>query len=129
MNQATDMCVIYYDMQDYPICFYLSASVQIYAGEYEKAIDSYKKACTVIQSHIDNEEEESIWSYFYEEMALRFVQLNKKIPAELLQGIRSLKLRNRIKKLGNCKNADEEIVHCNRSPLLFENCPWSLPKI
>lgn len=129
LNQATDMCVIYYDMQDYPICFYLSASVQIYAGEYEKAIDSYKKACTVIQSHIDNEEEESIWSYFYEEMALRFVQLNKKIPAELLQGIRSLKLRNRIKKLGNCKNADEEIVHCNRSPLLFENCPWSLPKI
>lgn len=129
LNQAGDICVVYYNMQDYPICFYLRASAQIYAGRYEEAIDSYTKTCTIIQKTIDNIQEESIWSYFYEDMALRFVQLHEDFPQELLFKIHSKELRNRIQKIGKCKSLEQELVQCNRSPILFTNSLWGLPKI
>lgn len=129
LNKAGDICVAYYNMQDYPLCFYLRASVQLYAGRYHEAVDSYKKTCVILQKNIDNPKEERIWSYFYEDMALRFVQLNVKFPQELLHGIHSAKLRKRVQELGNCNEPDEEIIRCNRSPILYGEGPWGLPKI
>lgn len=129
LNQASDICVVYYNMQDYPICFYLRASAQLYAGLYKDAIDSYKKTCVILQNHIGNAQEECIWSYFYEDMALRFVQMQEKIPQEILQKIHSKKLREKIKNLASCNFPEDEIFQCDRSPILYDNGPWGLPKI
>ena len=129
LSNAGDICVVYCNMQDYPLCFYLRASVQLYAGRYNEAADNYKKTCVVLQKTIDNPKEESIWSYFYEDMALRFAQLHIEFPQELLYGIRSAKLREKIQKLKNCDDPEDEIILCDRSPILYGGGPWGLPKI
>ena len=129
LDQASDTCVIHYAMQDYPICFYLRASTQLYAGRYPEAIDSYKKTCMVLQAHINSEQEESIWSYFYEDMALRFVQLGIDFPPAILNGIQSIPLRYRVAQLTHCGDPETAILECDRSPLLFCGGPWGIPKI
>lgn len=129
LDQAGDICVIYYAMQDYPICFYLRASAQMYAGQYVQAIDSYRKTCRVLQAHIDSEPEESIWSYFYEDMALRHAQMREKFPPEFLQGIHSRTLRKRVAQLLQCSDPETAVLECDRSPILFAKGPWGLPKI
>lgn len=129
LNQASDICVVYYNMQDYPICFYLRASAQLHAGLYEEAVDNYKKTCFILQKHIENAQEECIWSYFYEDMALRFSQMHEEFPQEILQKIHSKKLREKIRKLANCNSPEDEIYQCDRSPISYGNSPWGLPKI
>ena len=129
LDQAGNICVIHYAMQDYPLCFYLRASTQIHAGRYTEAIDSYRKTCMVLQAHINTEQEESIWSYFYEDMALRFVQLRQDFPPEILNGIRSDLLKRRVIQLTHCTDPEIAILECDRSPLCFPGEPWSIPKI
>lgn len=129
LDNATDICVVYYNMQDYPLCFYLRAVTQLYAGRYDEALDSYKKTCTVLQKYINSEQEESIWSYFYEDMVLRFVQLHQEFPEDLLKQIYSKELRKRVQILGKCDAPEEEIYRCDRSPILYGKGPWGLPKI
>ena len=129
LDQACDICVIYYNMQDYPLCFYLRASAQLFAGQYAEAADSYIKTCTVIQRCVDNEYEESIWSYFYEDMALRFSQLHMEFPPELLAGIHAKKLQERVKKLMRSGQQEDALSQCGRSPILWGVGPWGLPKI
>lgn len=129
LDQAGDACVIHYSMQDYPLCFYLRASAQLYAGQNDKAIDSYRKTCQVLQAHINDVAEESTWSYFYEDMALRYAQLRREFPSELLQAIRSKPLRQKVARLARCDDPETAILECDRSPILFEGGPWGLPKI
>lgn len=129
LDQASDICVIYYNMQDYPLCFYLRASAQLFAGQYAKAADSYIKTCTVIQRCVNNEYEESIWSYFYEDMALRFSQLHMEFPSELLGGIHAKRLREWVKKLMRNGLQEDTLSQCGRSPISWGTGPWGLPKI
>ncbi len=129
LDQAADICVIHYSMQDYPLCFYLRASAQLNAGRYDEAVDSYKKTCQVLQKHINSEREESTWSYFYEDMALRFAQLGREFPADLLNAIRSKALGQRVGQLAQCGDPETAILECGRSPILFPGKPWGLPKI
>lgn len=129
LDQAADICVIHYSMQDYPLCFYLRASAQLCAGRYDEAVDSYKKTCQVLHEHIGSEREESTWSYFYEDMALRLAQLGREFPPELLQTIRSKELRQRVAQLARCSDPETVIWECGRSPILFPEGPWGLPKI
>lgn len=129
LDQAGDTCVIHYSMQDYPLCFYLRASAQLYAGRYDEAVDSYRKTCQVLQAHINGEPEESTWSYFYEDMALRYAQLHREFPPELLHAIRSKSLREKVARLAKCNDPETAVLECDRSPLLFMGGPWGLPKI
>lgn len=129
LDQAADICVIHYSMQDYPLCFYLRASAQLYAGKYDQAADSYRKTCQVLQEHIGSEREESTWSYFYEDMALRFAQLHQDFPLELLHAIRSKDLRQRVAQLTRCNDPETAILECGRSPIILPDGSWGLPKI
>ena len=127
--QAADHCVVYFDMQDYPTCIYLQASAQLHAGRYGDALDSYRRACTIIQNNVNSVEEEYFWRYFYEDMALRFAQLDEDFPDELLERVQSGALRERLQRLRRSREPEADILQCCRSPILFMRGPWGLPKI
>ena len=128
-NQAADQCVAYFDMQDYPTCIYMQASAQIHSGRYDKAIDSYKRTCAIIQNSVASEEEEYFWRYFYEDMALRFAQLGSIFPDDFLRCIQSNSLRRRLRRLCQSREPESDLLECGRSPLLFAGSLWGLPKI
>ena len=136
IQQAADQCVIYYDMQDYPNCFYLQALAYMLNGQHELAEDSFLKTCYVLRKimarHKEAAQIERVWSYFYKDMALQLRKMERPIPEEVISGIHTREIREAVCCIQKCSDLDIRLMWQDRSAVTSVtdgDRQWNFPKI
>lgn len=136
IQQATDQCVIYYDMQDYPNCFYLQALAYMLSGSCALAEDSFLKTCFVLRKLMIQRKEavqvERVWGYFYQDMALCLRRMGRPIPEHVISGIHTREIREAVVHIQKCSDRDIQLMWQDRSAVTAvtdADRQWNFPKI
>lgn len=136
IGQATDKCAIYYNLQDYPNCFYMEAVTFLLSGEHKKAMDSYLKTCCVLQKQVNMYAEatsiENVWRYFYEDMAMQLKKMDIAFPKELLSNIHSREIQNAVHHIMHTSQFDFDCMWDGRvasTAVTDHTGQWVFPKI
>lgn len=136
IQQAADQCVIYYDMQDYPNCFYLQALAYMLSGNSELAEDSFLKTCLVLHKlmiqHKEAAQVERVWGYFYRDMALCLRKMGRPIPEHVISGILTREIRESVAHIQKCSDTDIQLMWQDRSAVTAvtdADRQWNFPKV
>lgn len=136
IGQATDKCAIYYNLQDYPNCFYMEAVTFLLSGEHKKALDGYLKTCHVLQKQVDMYSEaasiEKVWRYFYEDMAMQLRKMNVAFPEKLLRNIHSREIQSVVRHIMHTNQFDFDCLWDERvasTAVTDHTGQWVFPKI
>lgn len=136
IRQAADQCVIYYDMQDYPNCFYLEALAYMLSGNYSLAEDSFLKTCSVLHKlmirHKEAVQIERAWGYFYQDMALCLRKIGRPIPERVISGIHTREIREAVAHIQTCSDTDIQFMWQDRNAVTAVSDgsrQWNFPKV